>query len=160
MKLARKEPNLNCKEGMALKKGAWTPLGKATLPESPQRQDAQGIGHHTQTPFLKFLNPDPFQQWYGVKNVARVRVNGENCMALLDNGMQINTIIPSFIKTCSLEVGPCFRPSQWTSHLCGSGECIYPTFRLCGHMGSNGWIPGYDKDQIALVILDLSDFRV
>ena len=36
VKSARKEPNLNHKEGMALKKGAWTPLGKATLPKVPQ----------------------------------------------------------------------------------------------------------------------------
>ena len=36
VKLARKELNLNCKEGMALKKAAQTPLGKATLPKVPQ----------------------------------------------------------------------------------------------------------------------------
>ena len=56
-----------------------------------------------QTPFL---NPDAFQHWYGVKNVAMVKINGENCMALLDNGVQINTITPSYVKSCSLEVGP------------------------------------------------------
>ena len=36
VKLARKELNLNCKEGMAPKKEAQTPLGKATLPKTPQ----------------------------------------------------------------------------------------------------------------------------
>ena len=36
----------------------------------------------SQTPFL---NPDPFQQWYGIENVAKVKINGESCMALLDN---------------------------------------------------------------------------
>ena len=41
-----------------------------------------------------FLNPDPFNQWYGIENVARVRVNGESFMALLDNGAQSNTIMP------------------------------------------------------------------
>ena len=34
------------------------------------------------------------------------RVNGESCMALLDNGAQINTIMPGFAKNHSLEVGP------------------------------------------------------
>ena len=43
-----------------------------------------------QTPFL---NPDPFQHWYGIENVATVKINGESCMALLDNGAQVNTII-------------------------------------------------------------------
>ena len=36
VKLARKEPNLNCKEGMVLKKGAQTPLGKVTPPKASQ----------------------------------------------------------------------------------------------------------------------------
>ena len=58
VKSARKELNLNHKEGVALKKGAWTPLGKATAQKGTPGQDAQGIGHHTQTPFL---NPNPFQ---------------------------------------------------------------------------------------------------
>ena len=36
VKLARREPNLNHKEGMVPEKGAKTPLGKATLPKAPQ----------------------------------------------------------------------------------------------------------------------------
>ena len=40
------------------------------------------------------------------QNVARVRVNRDSCMALLDNGPQINTIMPEFIETHSLDVGP------------------------------------------------------
>ena len=36
VKLARKELNLNHKDGMAPKKGAWTPLGKVTLLKVPQ----------------------------------------------------------------------------------------------------------------------------
>ena len=36
VKLTRKELNLNHKEGTALKNGAHTPLGKATLPKAPQ----------------------------------------------------------------------------------------------------------------------------
>ena len=43
-----------------------------------------------QTPFL---NLDPFQQWYGIENVAKVKINGESCMALLDNSAQVNTIM-------------------------------------------------------------------
>ena len=52
-----------------------------------------------------FLNPDPFQHWYGVKNVAKVKINGESCMAFRDIGTQINTITPSYVKSHSLEVG-------------------------------------------------------
>ena len=34
-----------------------------------------------QTPFL---NLDPFQQWYSIENIAKVKINGESCMALLE----------------------------------------------------------------------------
>ena len=56
----------------------------------------------SQTPFL---NPDPFQQWYGIENVAKVKINGESCMALLDNGVQVNTILPRYVNEHSLQVG-------------------------------------------------------
>ena len=38
--------------------------------------------------------------------MARVRVNGKSCMVLLDNGAQINTIMPGFVENHSLDVGP------------------------------------------------------
>ena len=57
----------------------------------------------SQTPFL---NPDPFQQWYGMENVGKVKINGEGGMALLDNGAQVNTIMPRYVNEHSLQVGP------------------------------------------------------
>ena len=56
-----------------------------------------------QTPFL---NPDPFQQWYGIENVAKVKINGESFMALLDNSAQVNTIMPRYVNEHSLQLGP------------------------------------------------------
>ena len=56
-----------------------------------------------QTPFL---NPDPFQHWHGIKNIAKVKTNGESCMTLLDNGTKINTITPKYISDHSLHMGP------------------------------------------------------
>ena len=37
--------------------------------------------------------------------MAKVKINRESCMALLDNGMQINTIMPNYMKNHSLEMG-------------------------------------------------------
>ena len=37
--------------------------------------------------------------------MARVRINGESCMALLDNGAQINTITPKYVGDHSLMMG-------------------------------------------------------
>ena len=55
-----------------------------------------------QTPFL---NPDTFQHWHGVENVAKVKINGESCKALLDNGMQINATTPNYMKNHLFEMG-------------------------------------------------------
>ena len=40
-----------------------------------------------------------------MENIAKVRINGESCMALLDNGVQVNTITPKYVKEHSLPMG-------------------------------------------------------
>ena len=39
-------------------------------------------------------------------NIALVRVNQESCMVPIDNGCQVNTVMPQFIEAHSLDVGP------------------------------------------------------
>ena len=93
---------LNQKGGTVMRKGGQAPQGKMVMPKVPQ-DGVPKAWHQTQTPFL---NPDPFIQWYRIENVARVRVNGECCMALLDNSVQINTITPGYVENHSLNVRP------------------------------------------------------
>ena len=64
---------------------------------------SQGITQPKQT---LFLNPDPFQYWHGVENVAKVKINRESCKAVLDNDLQINTITPNYVKNHWMEMGP------------------------------------------------------
>ena len=52
-----------------------------------------------------FLNLNPFSRLCGIENVAPVRVNQESCMALLDNGCQVNTVTPEFTEAHTLDVG-------------------------------------------------------
>ena len=94
---------LNGKEGMALMKGAQKPPTTSQCCKKPPNGGSQGVKTTPQTPFL---NLDPFQQWHGVKNIAGVRINGEICMALLNNGAQINIIMPKYVSDHSLQVGP------------------------------------------------------
>ena len=108
-----------------------------------------------QTPFL---NPDPFQQWYGIKNVAKVRINGESFMALLDNGAQLNTITLRYISDHSLQVGPI------NDHVGSKVTCVglgngytRPLGYVMIRVQIDG-VQGYDEYQIALVIPDLSNF--
>ena len=87
---------------MVPRKGA-KPSRKGNHSEGTPGRDTSGVKHHTQTPFL---NIDTFTHWYRIKNIARVRVNRDSCMALLGSGAQINTFTPEFIETHSLDVGP------------------------------------------------------
>ena len=108
-----------------------------------------------QTPFL---NPDPFQHWYGIENVAKVKINGESCMALLDNGVQVNTITPRYVKEHSLQVGPITDLMGSKVTCIGLGNAYtrplgYVVIRV---QVDRVW--GYDEDQIALIIPDFSNF--
>ena len=108
-----------------------------------------------QTPFL---NPDPFQHWYGIENVAKVKINGESCMALLDNGAQVNTITPRYVKEHSLQVGPITDLMGSKVTCVGLGNAYT---RPLGYIVIWVWVDGvwgYDEDQIALNILGHSNF--
>ena len=154
MKTTRDKKQLNGKEGMAMMKGAQTPPTTISTVKSPQG-GSRSVKPPLQTPFL---NPDPFQQWYGIENVAKVKINGESCMALLDNGAQVNTIMLRYVNEHSLQVG-------LITNLMGSKVA-------CVGLGNNYTRPlgymviqvqvdgvlGYNEDQIALVIPDFSNF--
>ena len=148
---------------MAAKEGSLDLSRKGDHAEGTPRQDAQGIGHCMQTPFL---NPNPFHWWYGIENVAMVRVNRENCMALLDIGAQINTIMHRFCWKPFPRCRAPLRPIGWMSHLCMPGECTYLTHGLHHHTGSSGWSAGLwwgpnspgDPGFVKLCSMDPHDF--
>ena len=141
--------------GDGIKEGSLDPSGNSYHIEEPRDGGSQAIKPPQQTPFL---NPDPFCCWHGVKNIARVRINGETCIALLDNGAQINTIVPKYVSDHSLQMGP-------TTDLLGAKvTCIglgnaytRPLGYIVIQVQVDG-VQGYDEDQIGLVILDLSNF--
>ena len=108
-----------------------------------------------QTPFLNLY---PFQRWYGIENVAKVKINGESCMALLDNGAQVNTITPRYVKDHSLQVGPITDLMGSKVACMGLGNAYT---RPLGYMVIRVQVDGvwgYDEDQIALIIPDHSNF--
>ena len=79
-------------------------------------------------------------------------------MALLDNGAQINTIMLRYVSDHSLQVGPITDLIDTNVACVGLGNAYT---RLLGYVII--WVQvdrvqGYDEDQIALVILDLSNF--
>ena len=95
-----------------------------------------------------------------MENIAKVKINGESCMALLDNGAQVDTITPRYVKEHSLPMGPITNLMGSKVTCIGLGNTYT---RLLGYVVI--WVQvdgveGYDEDQIALIILDFSNFAI
>ena len=157
MKTARDKKQLNRKEEKVTVKGAWTPPKAVNARKSPPKGGSGGIGPTSQTPFL---NPDPFQLWYGMENIAKVKINGESCMALLDNGVQVNTIAPKYIKEHSLPVGLITNLIGSKVTCIGLGNAYTRPLGYVIIWVQVDGVQGYDEDQIALFIPDFSNFAM
>ena len=95
-----------------------------------------------------------------MENIAKVKINGESYIALLNNGVQVNAITPRHVKEHSL-------PVRLITDLMGSKvTCIGLGNAYARPLGyviiwvqvDGVW--GYDKDQIALIIPDHSNFAM
>ena len=152
---SKENTQLNHKEGTALRKGAQAPQIKMTMPKNPPGGGSQGVTQPKQTPFL---NLDPFQHCYRVKNIVKVKINGGSCKAFLDNGTQINTITPNYVRNHSLEMGPITDLIGIRVACMSLGNAYtHPLGYIIVWVQVDG-VQGYDKDQVALVIPDESKF--
>ena len=79
-------------------------------------------------------------------------------MALLDNGAQINTITLKYVTNHSLQVGSITDLIATKVACVGLGNVYMRGLGYVVILFQVDRVPGYDKDQIALVILDLSNF--
>ena len=95
-----------------------------------------------------------------MENIAKVRINGESCIALLDNGAQVNTITPRYVKEHSLPVGPITDLMGSRVACIGLGNAYKrPLGYVIIQVQVDGvWI--YEEDQIALIIPDHSNFAI
>ena len=137
--------------GDGIKEGSLDPSDEDDNIQEPPGEGFQGITQPMQTPFL---NPDPFQHWHGVKYMAKVKINGESCMALLDSGMQINAIILNYVKNHLLEMGlitDLIGARVAYMHL--ENAYTQPLGYVIVQVQVDG-VQGYDEDQIALVVPD------
>ena len=93
-----------------------------------------------------------------MENVAKVKINGESCMALLDNGAQVNTITLRYVKEHSLPVGPITDLMGSKVTCIGLGNAYNKPLGYVVIRVQVDGVRGYDKDQIALIIPDFSNF--
>ena len=137
--------------GDSVKEGSLGPSDKDNEAQEPPGGGFQGVIQPMQIPFL---NPDPFHYWHGVENMAKVKIKGESCMALLDNGMQINTIMPDHVKNHSLDMGLTTDLIGTRVAWMGLGNAYtWPLGYVIVWVQVDG-VQGYDEDQIALVVPD------
>ena len=153
MKTLKEKKQLNAKEGMAMKKGAQTPLTTANALMNPQ------------TEVLKVKDPpkDSLPESGPLSVLTqgrkhRVKMNAESCMALLDNGTQINTIMPKYICDHSLQMQPITNILGAKVACMGLGNTYIRPLGYIIIQVQVDRVQAYEEDQIALVILDLSKF--
>ena len=79
-------------------------------------------------------------------------------MAVLDNGAQVNTITPRYIKEHSLQVGPITNLMGSKVTCVGLGNAYTRPLGYVVIWVQVDGVRGYSEDQIALVILDFSNF--
>ena len=79
-------------------------------------------------------------------------------MALLDNGAQVNTIMPRYVNEHSLQVGPITNLMGSKVTCVGLGNAYTRPLGYVVIWVQVDGVWGYDEDQIALVILDFSNF--
>ena len=79
-------------------------------------------------------------------------------MALLGNGAQVNTFTPRYVSNHSLQVGPITDLMGSKVTCVGLGNAYTRPLGYVVIWVQVDRVQGYDKDQIALVIPDLSNF--
>ena len=79
-------------------------------------------------------------------------------MALLDNSAQVNTIMLRYVSNHSLEVGPITDLMGSKVTCIGLGNAYTRPLGYVVIQVQVDRVWGYDEDQIALVILDFSNF--
>ena len=90
--------------------------------------------------------------------MAQFKVNQESCLALLNNGCQINTVTLELIEAHSLDVGQMSDLVDGEMNMDGTGrKHTHPLGYVIMRVQVDG-LEGYDKYQIALVIPDMSKF--
>ena len=105
-----------------------------------------------------YLNPDAFHRFIGPKNLGKVLVNDELVTCLLDNGAQLNFIMPAYAQEWGMDIMSLESLAEEIGgailHISGiGGISVEPV----GFVMMNIKVPGiarYDKDQIAIVMDD------
>ena len=102
-----------------------------------------------------YLNLDAFCRFIGPKNLGKALVDDELVTCLLDNGAQVNFIMPTYAQEQGMDIMSLDYLAEEIGgailHISGLGSI---SVEPVGFIMMNIKVPGYDKDQIAIVMDD------
>ena len=87
-------------------------------------------------------------------------IDGVKTTCLIDNGARVNLVTPEFVKDRGLEVGSIRDLNDHNGHipLSGLGGRITKPLGYLILRVQIQYVPSYDKDQVALVVAEDSNF--
>ena len=150
------------------KKWEWAPAAEGASPKQVSSREGEGknASHRpkhvsNKSPKMKrapYLNPDAFHRFIGPKNLGKVHVDDELVTCLLDNGMQLNFIMPAYAQERGMDI---MSLDYLAEEIGGAipqisgigGISVEPVGFVMMNIKVPG-IAGYDKDQIAIVMDD------
>ena len=155
------------------KKWEGAPTAKGASPKQVGSRDGQGLsaqssnvsGSPSKVKGVPYLNPDPYCQFIGPKNLDEALIDGELATCLLDYGAQLNFITPTYARERGMDIMSLESLAQEIGKIPPivgiGGIMVKPE----GFVMMNVQIPcvkGYNEDQIAIVMDDpgLKDFLV
>ena len=105
-----------------------------------------------------YFNPDAFCRFIGPKNLGKVLVDDELVTCLLDNGVQLNFITPTYAQEQGMDVMSLDYLAKEIggaiTHISGiGGISVEPIGFIMMNIKVPG-VAGYDEDQIAIVMDD------
>ena len=105
-----------------------------------------------------YLNPDVFCSFIGPKNLGKALVDDELVTCLLDNGVQLNFITPTYAQEWGMDIMSLDYLAKEIggaiSHISGiGGISVDPVGFIMMNIKVPG-VTGYDEDQIAIVMDD------
>ena len=154
--------------GSMRKKWEWAPAAKGASPKQVSSREGEGKTpsarpRHVSNKFPKvkrapYLNPDAFHRFIGPKNLGKALIDDELVSCLLDNGAQLNFIMPAYAQEWGMDI---MSLDYLAEEIGGSiplirglgGISVEPV----GFVMMNVKVPsvqGYDKDQITIVMDD------
>ena len=134
------------------------PLNKSAEVETPSARLRHVPNKSSKVKRAPYLNPDAFHRFIDPKNLGKALIDDELTSCLLDNGAQLNFIMPAYAQEWGMDIMSLDYLAQETG---GSiplirglgGISVEPIGFVTMKVKVPG-VQGYDEDQIALVMDD------